>query len=296
MERIRVAYRRLASCDLCPHVCGVNRIKGERGICGAGFKPKIASANVHHGEEPPVSGVRGSGTIFLSGCSLKCIFCQNFPISHLNNGNEITTAELAERMLKLQKQGVHNINFVTPTHFLPQILAALYLAIPAGFNLPILWNCSGYERVDALALLDGIVSIYLPDMKYADDGAARSLSSAPDYSAANQAAIREMKRQVGDLVVADDGLAVSGLIIRHMVLPNGLSGTKKVMRWISDNLGAATHISLMSQYFPAYLAIGDGAIGKRISQAEYDEAVAMLEQAGFENGWVQDFDEEQGAA
>jgi putative pyruvate formate lyase activating enzyme len=293
LQRVRAAYRRLAACDLCPHVCGVNRIKGERGVCGVGLKPKIASANVHHGEEPPISGVRGSGTIFLSGCSLKCVFCQNFPISHLNNGNEITTAGLAAGMLKLQKQGVHNINFVTPTHFLPQILAALYLAIPSGFNLPILWNCSGYERVDALQLLDGIVSIYLPDMKYADDCAARVLSSAPDYRAANQAAVREMQRQVGNLVVGEHGLAVSGLIIRHLVLPNGLSGTKQVMGWISDNLGAATHISLMSQYFPAYQAVGEGALGKKISQTEYDEAIAALEGAGLENGWIQDFEEEQ---
>ncbi|NTW99544.1 MAG: 4Fe-4S cluster-binding domain-containing protein, partial [Geobacteraceae bacterium] len=150
LRRVREAYRRLAACDLCPHDCGVNRIKGERGVCGAGLKPKIASANVHKGEEPPISGTRGSGTVFLSGCSLKCVFCQNFPISQFGNGEEITTGDLAARMLKLQKQRVHNINFVTPTHYLPQILAALMLAIPQGFTLPIVWNTSGYEKVDAL--------------------------------------------------------------------------------------------------------------------------------------------------
>jgi putative pyruvate formate lyase activating enzyme len=164
LQRIREAYQRLAACDLCPHDCGVNRIKGLHGVCGAGLKVKIASANVHTGEEPPISGTRGSGTIFLSGCSLKCCFCQNFPISQLGNGEELTTGALATRMLRLQRQRVHNINFVTPTHFLPQILAALWLAIPQGFRLPIVWNSSGYEKVDALRLLDGVVDIYLPDM------------------------------------------------------------------------------------------------------------------------------------
>ena len=186
LARVKEAYARLKSCDLCPHECRVDRLAGATGVCRAGVKPRIASANVHHGEEPPISGSHGSGTIFLTGCSLQCSFCQNFPISQLGNGTDIATAELAARMLKLQGQGVHNINLVTPSHFLPQLLAALYLAIPHGFRLPIVWNSSGFEKVDALRLLDGIVAVYLPDMKYVDDQTAFRLSAAPGYCKINR--------------------------------------------------------------------------------------------------------------
>lgn len=295
LRRIREAYRRLAACDLCPHDCGVNRIKGERGICGAGLKPKIASANVHKGEEPPISGTRGSGTIFLSGCSLKCAFCQNFPISQFGNGEEITTRELAARMLKLQKQRVHNINFVTPTHYLPQILAALWLAIPQGFTLPVVWNTSGYEKVDALQLLDGVVSIYLPDMKYSDNAAAVEMSSAPGYCLINRAAVKEMLRQVGHLQVNEEGVATGGLIIRHLVLPGGRAGSLEALPWIAENLGRETHIALMSQYFPAHKASGISGMNRPVTHEEYDAAVGALEEAGLDNGWVQDLDEERGA-
>ncbi len=295
LNRIREAYRRLAACDLCPHDCGVNRVKGERGICGAGVLPKIASANLHRGEEPPISGSKGSGTVFLSGCSLKCVFCQNFPISQLGNGEEITTGELAARILKLQRQGAHNINFVTPTHYLPQILAALWLAIPHGFNLPIVWNSSGFEKVDALQLLDGIVSIYLPDMKYADDASATAISSVPNYCRINRAAVIEMLRQVGQLRVNDDGIATDGLIVRHLVLPEGKSGSLATLPWIAENLGVETHIALMSQYFPAHRAVEMAGLNRPVSQEEYDSAVEALEEAGLQNGWVQDLDEERGA-
>lgn len=295
LQRIREAYRRLTACDLCPHDCGVNRIKGERGICGAGLKPKIASANVHRGEEPPISGTKGSGTIFLSGCSLKCVFCQNFPISQFNNGEEITTRDLASRMLKLQRQGVHNINFVTPTHYLPQILAALWLAIPQGFKLPIIWNTSGYEKVDALQLLDGVVSIHLPDMKYSDDNQARLISGAPDYCSINRAAVKEMLRQVGHLRVNEEGIATSGLIIRHLVLPDGRAGSLETLPWIAKNLGQETHIALMSQYFPAHKASGMAGMNRSVNHEEYDAAVEALAEAGLDNGWVQDLDEERGA-
>ena len=295
LRRVREAYRRLASCDLCPHDCGVNRITGELGICGAGLKPKIASANVHKGEEPPISGTKGSGTIFLSGCSLKCVFCQNFPISQFGNGEVITTRELAARMLKLQKQRVHNINFVTPTHYLPQILAALWLAIPQGFTLPIIWNTSGYEKVDALQLLDGVVAIYLPDMKYCDDTQARLISGAPGYCSINRAAVTEMLRQVGHLRVNDEGIATGGLIIRHLVLPGGRAGSLETLPWISKNLGQETFIALMSQYFPAHKASGIEGMNRPVNHEEYDEAVAALSDAGLENGWVQDLDEERGA-
>lgn len=288
LQRVRESYRRLASCDLCPHDCGVNRIAGELGICGAGLKPKIASANVHHGEEPPISGSKGSGTIFLSGCSLKCVFCQNFPISQLSNGEEISTLELATRMLGLQRQKVHNINFVTPTHYLPQILAALWLAVPQGFDLPLVWNSSGYEKVDALQLLDGIVNIYLPDMKYHDDRFAVEISSAPAYRSINREAVTEMLRQVGHLCTDINGIAERGLIIRHLVLPEGRAGSVETLRWIAGNLGRETHIALMNQYFPAHVAHVVQGLNRKITDEEYDAAVEILEECGLENGWVQE--------
>ena len=288
LKRVRSAYQRLKHCDLCPHDCHVNRIKGETGVCGVGLLPKIASANVHTGEEPPISGTRGSGTIFLSGCSLKCRFCQNFPISQFGNGEELATGALAERMLRLQRQGVHNINFVTPTHFLPQILAALWLAIPQGFRLPIVWNSSGYEKVDALQLLDGVVAIYLPDMKYVDDATAQRLSSAPGYREINRIAVNEMLRQVGHLQMSEEGIATKGLIIRHLVLPEGLAGTRDTLRWIADNLGNETNISLMRQYFPAHQAMLTAGIERKITIDEYEVASEYLEEFDLENGWVQE--------
>jgi putative pyruvate formate lyase activating enzyme len=288
LQRVRQAYRRLKACDLCPHECGVDRIRGLRGICGAGLLPRIASANVHTGEEPPLSGSRGSGTVFLGGCTLKCLFCQNFPISQLGNGVEMTTRSLAERMLRLQRQGVHNINFVTPSHYLPQILAALWLAIPMGFRLPLVWNTSGFEKQDALQLLDGLVDIYLPDMKYADDETAVRISSAPNYRQVNRTALLEMLRQVGHLQLDQEGLAVKGLIIRHLVLPNGLAGTRESLGWIASHLGAETHISLMKQYFPAHRAPATPGLDRKIRDDEYDEAVGFLEEFDLENGWVQE--------
>ncbi|TWJ19172.1 4Fe-4S cluster-binding domain-containing protein [Geobacter argillaceus] len=293
LRRIRVAYDRLRSCDLCPHDCGVNRLKGERGLCGAGLLPKIASANVHRGEEPPISGTRGSGTIFFSGCSLSCRFCQNFPISQLGNGEEIATRELARRMLQLQQKRVHNINFVTPTHFQPQILAALWLAIPDGFSLPIVWNSSGYEKVELLTLLDGVANIYLPDMKYAVDEPAKAISGATGYPGINRRAVTEMLRQVGHLQLDDEGIAKKGLIIRHLVLPGDLAGSAATLHWIAANLGTETHVALMSQYFPAHSARETPGMDRHLTADEYDAAVEALEEAGLENGWVQELDTER---
>jgi len=294
LQRVKAAYGRLKSCDLCPHNCGVNRIKGERSICGAALKPRIASANLHRGEEPPISGTRGSGTIFLSGCSLKCRFCQNFPISQLGAGSELTTRELAGKMIALQKRRAHNINFVTPTHFLPQILAALWLAIPLGFRLPIVWNSSGYEKANVLPLLEGIVSIYLPDMKYADSDSAVAISSAPGYREINRAAVMEMFRQTGHLQLDEHGIAVRGIIIRHLVLPGGRAGTAETLKWIAENLGQEVHVALMSQYFPAHKAIKSKGLDRPLDHAEYEAATAALEEFGLENGWVQELDRERG--
>jgi len=295
LERIREGYRRLSACDLCPHHCGVNRIKGVQGVCRSGLQPRIASANLHRGEEPPISGSKGSGTIFFTGCTLSCVFCQNFPISQQNNGETVSTAELAMRMLNLQKRGAHNINLVTPTHWLPQILAALWLAIPQGFNLPIVWNTSGYETLDALQLLDGVVSVYLPDMKYSDDAQAVELSGAPGYREINRCAVKEMLRQVGHLQVDENGIATQGLIIRHLVLPRGRAGSVETLPWIAEHLGQETHIALMSQYFPAWQAVSREGINRGLTHDEYDVAVEALEDAGLENGWVQELDQERGA-
>ena len=294
-RRIKTAYTRLASCDLCPHDCGVNRLKGETGICRSGFKPRIASANLHRGEEPPISGTNGSGTIFFSGCSLNCRFCQNFPISQLGNGEDISCRELAVRMLKLQKLRAHNINLVTPTHFLPQILAALWLAVPQGFNLPLVWNSSGYEKLDALLLLEDIVSIYLPDMKYSAEDSSIEISSAPGYSAINRQAVLEMFRQSGHLQVDDNGIAQKGLIIRHLVLPEGKAGSSDTLRWIAENIGRESHIALMSQYFPAGEATHTAGINRPLNQEEYGAATTALAENGLENGWIQELEEERGA-
>ncbi|HEX2769260.1 MAG TPA: radical SAM protein [Geobacteraceae bacterium] len=288
LERVRQGYKRLKRCDLCPHLCGVNRLAGETGVCRAGARPRIASANVHWGEEPPISGTKGSGTIFLSGCSIHCRFCQNFPISQLGNGNNLTTVELASKYMKLQSLGVHNINFVTPTHYLPQILASLYLAMGKGLRLPIVWNSSGYERVDALHLLEGIVDIFLPDMKYAGDEEAVRFSSAPGYRDINRAAVLEMLRQVGHLQTDEGGVAMRGLIIRHLVLPCGGAGSVDTMAWIGEYLGRETHVSLMKQFFPAHEAPSVPGITRKLTYGEYEEAVAALEEAGLENGWVQE--------
>jgi putative pyruvate formate lyase activating enzyme len=288
LERVRKAYKRLLRCDLCPHDCRVNRLRGETGFCRAGVKPKIASVSVHRGEEPPISGTRGSGTIFFSHCTLNCLFCQNFPISQMGNGEETGISVLAARMLKLQRQGVHNINLVTPGHYLPQILASLWLAVPQGLKLPLVWNSSGYEKADVLSLLDGLVDIYLPDMKYSSEGPALELSSSPGYRDINRAAVLEMFRQTGHLYLDEDGVAVRGLIIRHLVLPEGKAGSRETLDWIAENLGHESHIALMNQYFPAHKAAGIAGINRKITDSEYAEAVEELERAGLENGWVQE--------
>ncbi|MBN1780513.1 radical SAM protein [bacterium] len=287
-SRLPDAYRLLRACGVCPRACGVNRILNEKGFCGGGLLPRIASDNLHFGEEPPVSGFRGSGTIFLTGCTMHCAFCQNYPISQLGNGKTLTIRELANRMLRLQKSGAHNINFVTPTHFVPQIMAALYLACRAGFTLPVLYNSSGYESVEVLKLLDGIVDIYLPDMKYQDPVIAEKYSRIRNYPDINKAAVKEMLRQTGHLEIDEKGIAVRGLIIRHLILPNGSAGTREILKWIRDHLGSETHISLMRQYFPAHQAVNMPEMNTRISDDSYREAVRYMEELGLENGWIQE--------
>ncbi len=287
-ERIDKARSILTACCLCPRRCGADRLSGEKGFCGAGDKAKVGSYNAHHGEEPPLSGSRGSGTIFFSHCNLRCVFCQNYPISHLENGDEGEADELANMMIRLQKRGCHNINFVTPTHMLPFIIEALPIAVKLGLRLPLVYNCGGYESLPALKLLDGIVDVYMPDMKYNSSDSARLISDAPDYPQRNRAAVKEMHRQVGDLVLDDDGIAVQGLLIRHLVLPKRHAGSPGVLEFIADKISPHTAISLMSQYFPAYKALDYPGLNRRPSRAEYGEAVEALEKLGMSNGWVQD--------
>ena len=287
-RRIEKAYKLLSPCQVCPRNCGVNRLKGEQGICRSGEEVIVSSYNAHFGEEPPLVGNFGSGTIFFTNCNLKCVYCQNYPISQLGNGNKVTLQELAKIMLTLQKRKCHNINLVTPTHFVPQILKSLKLAIKMGLRIPIVYNSSGYESVRTLKLLDGIVDIYLPDARYADDKIAQKYSSAPNYFEIMKKALKEMYRQVGDLVTDKIGIACSGLIVRHLVLPEGLSGTKKIMHFIAREISPHTYISLMAQYFPAYQAGQFPPLSRRINREEYREALQAFKEEGLGNGWFQE--------
>lgn len=287
--RIENAYKLLSNCEVCPRKCGVNRLEGEKGFCRSSEEVIVSSYNAHFGEEPPLSGNFGSGTIFFTNCNLKCVYCQNYPISQLGNGNKVSLSELAKIMLALQKRKCHNINLVTPTHFAPQILKSIKLAIKMGLNIPIVYNTSGYESVGALKLLDGIVDIYLPDARYADNEVARKYSSAPpNYFETVKEALKEMHRQVGDLAVSKNGIARSGLIVRHLVLPEGLSSTKKIMHFIAREISPYTYISLMAQYFPAYQAEQFPHLSRRINRGEYRKALAAFKEEGLENGWFQE--------
>jgi putative pyruvate formate lyase activating enzyme len=290
-QRIEEAYKLLESCRVCPRECGVNRLEDDHlGFCRSGLHPVVSSVSPHHGEEPPLSGTKGSGTIFFTNCNLRCVYCQNYPISQMGNGVARTPGELACQMLWLQEQGCHNLNLVTPTHFVPQILKALGIARERGFDLPIVYNTSGYESLETLRLLDGIVDIYLPDMRYNDNAVALRYSVAPHYVEVNRAAIHEMYRQVGNLVIDEAGIAKRGLIIRHLVLPGGLSGTEEIMKFLAEEISKDVYVSLMSQYFPAYKTGEFPEINRRINEQEYDEAYESKMRYGLKNGWVQEFE------
>ncbi|PIQ90973.1 MAG: radical SAM protein [Candidatus Omnitrophica bacterium CG11_big_fil_rev_8_21_14_0_20_41_12] len=281
-------FSSLESCQICPRRCKVNRLDGKVGFCKTTKLPKIYSFMPHHGEEPPISGAKGSGTIFFSHCNMNCIYCQNYEFSQLGAGKEYTLEQLAQIMLKLQEEGCHNINLVTPTHVLPQILKSLELAIPQGLKIPLVYNTSGYESSEVIKLLDGIVDIYLADSRYGDNQIAKELSLASDYVEANQQALKEMHRQVGVAKFSDDGLIQRGLIIRHLVLPNGCSSTDKVMKFIAHQLSEDTYLSLMSQYLPYHKASTNSKINRRLKAVEYEEAKQILEKYHLLNGWIQE--------
>ncbi len=286
-DRIEKAHVLLEECAVCPRECRVNRLKGEAGFCGIGKDPKVASFNLHTGEEPPISGSKGSGTIFVSGCNLRCKYCQNFPISQLRNGEEITTQKLAGMMLHLQSKGSHNINFVTPSHVVPQILEALSFAWEKGLDLPLVYNTSGYDAIGSLQLLEGIIDVYLPDMRYSDNRIAKKLSSVEDYVEVNRKAIKEMYRQVGNLQTDQEGIAKKGLIIRHLILPDNLAGSDATFRFIRDEISDKMRVSLMGQYFPSFRAGECVSIDRKITPEEYESVLESFLDSGLSRGWTQ---------
>jgi putative pyruvate formate lyase activating enzyme len=272
----------LLSCRVCPRHCGVNRMSGERGFCLSGAQAVVCSAAPHFGEERPLVGNGGSGTIFFTSCNLKCVFCQNYEISHLMEGREVSTSELGEIMIALQKMGTLNINFVTPTHFIPQIIAAVEWAAENGLHVPLVYNTGGYDSVESLQILDGIIDIYMPDMKFMDSDVCRDLMSAPDYPDVVKAAVREMHRQTGDLEIGPDGAATRGLLVRHLVMPEGSAGTREVMRFLAREISPHTYVNIMDQYRPCGRALEFKGIGRSVTKAEYLEAVQIASEEGIE--------------
>jgi putative pyruvate formate lyase activating enzyme len=280
-KRIEILNQALSSCQLCPRRCKVNRLKDEKGICKTGRLACVSSFGPHFGEEAPLVGTNGSGTIFFTHCNLGCIFCQNYDISHLGEGYPVEDEELAEIMLKLKRMGCHNINFVTPTHVVAQILRALPIAIEKGLDLPLVYNTGGYDLVSTLKFLDGVFDIYMPDFKYSDPEGAKKLSDAPDYPEVAKSALREMHRQTGDLITDEKGIARRGLIIRHLVLPKNLAGTEEVMKFIASELSENSYVNLMDQYHPAYGAKDFPVLDRRITSQEYNDALNMAKKYGL---------------
>jgi putative pyruvate formate lyase activating enzyme len=275
----------LKSCTLCPRRCKVNRLKDERGYCGVGRELEIASFTPHFGEEDVLVGRGGSGTIFLNSCNLSCIFCQNYDISQLRHGRVISTDDFVQCILLLQKSGCHNINFVTPTHFMPQILEAIFIAQDKGLHLPLVYNCGGYECIESLQLLEGVIDIYMPDVKYADEEAARCFSNAPHYYRIIKDVLKEMHRQVGDLILDENGLAVKGLLIRHLVLPNNVADSESLFQFIAREISVNSYINIMDQYRPYFKSADYPELSRPTTQAEYLSAIEISRSFGLHRGF-----------
>lgn len=271
----------LEHCELCPRRCRADRLHGELGKCRTGRQAILSSYAPHFGEEPPLVGSHGSGAIFFAYCNLRCIYCQNYTISQQGEGIPAGAAQIAQAMLSLQAIGCHNINLVTPTHVVPQILEALLLAAARGLELPLVYNCGGYESLETLALLDGVIDIYMPDMKYSSESLAREYSGVPDYPAVNRSAVKEMHRQVGDLRVDDDGVATRGLLVRHLVLPHGLAGTDGVARFLAEEVSPGTYLNVMPQYRPAYLAGNAPLLSRTLAGDEFQQAIGAAARCGL---------------
>ncbi len=287
---------RLASCDICPRECHVNRLEDKRGFCHSGYLPIVSAVCAHHGEEPAISGIKGSGTIFFGNCNMRCVYCQNYQISQdwrRQKSKEMDFPKLAQQMLYLQDElGCHNINFVSPSHFVPQLVRAVLEAVPLGLKVPLVYNSSGYDSVASLKELDGIISVYLPDLRYASDRWARKFSHARNYVAHARAAIKEMYRQVGELAVDESGVAQRGLIVRHLSLPSRIAGSEESLLWLAREISPTVTVSIMSQYYPSHKAKDKRLLSRTISEAEYEKVLRLLDEVGLENGWVQ----EMGAA
>ncbi len=280
-ERVNTLLGLLESCRLCPRECGVNRLKNETGFCRTGRNAKMASYNAHFGEEAPLVGRHGSGTLFLSSCNLLCSFCQNDDISHLNEGVTVNPEQMAAMMIELAKRGCHNINFVTPTHVIPQIAEALPIAIQQGLRVPLVYNSGGYESTETLACLDGIFDIYMPDFKFWEARWSERFCNASDYRVVASAAIKEMHRQVGNLIIDDAGIAIRGLLIRHLVMPENVSGTDHVLRFIAQEISKNTYVNVMDQYRPCGTGHEDDVINRRLTRDEFRQAIQQAKKAGL---------------
>lgn len=284
-KKIQKARELGSPCLLCPRHCRALRFQPSEpptvGVCKTADRAIVSSVGPHFGEEPPLVGTGGSGTIFFAHCNLRCIFCQNYDIAHLGEGHEVSDEELSRMMLRVQAMGCHNVNLVSPTHVVPNILAAAKMAANKGLNVPMVYNTGGYDSLETIRLLDGVVDIYMPDMKYGEPAPAKEFSLAPDYPAVNFAAVKEMHRQVGDLMLDREGVAVRGLLVRHLVLPGGLAGTEKVMQFIAENMSKDTYVNIMAQYLPHYQAVGHPVLGRRITTKEYREALDIARRAGL---------------
>jgi putative pyruvate formate lyase activating enzyme len=283
-ERIQILYNILENCQLCPRKCGVNRLKGEKGYCKSTAEIKVSSIFPHFGEEPELVGKYGSGTIFLTNCNLGCLYCQNYDISHFGEGEIMSVEELAKGQIYLQKMGCHNINFVTPTHFIPQIVESVFLAAQMGLNLPLVYNCGGYENVEVIKLLEGIFDIYMPDIKYSSSEDSKKYSNAQDYFERAKESVLEMYRQTGDLKVVN-GIAIRGLIIRHLVLPNDVAGSKEVLRFIAEEISKDSYVNIMDQYRPLYRAFEFDEINRPITNSEYYEVIKIAKDFGLHRGF-----------
>jgi putative pyruvate formate lyase activating enzyme len=283
----------LASCTICPHECGNNRLKDELARCYSGLLPVVSAYTSHFGEEPGLVGTGGVGNIFFGNCNLRCVYCQNYLISQNyreERKNEVSIERLAEMMLELQERGCHEIGFVSPTHFVPQIVAAVCIAADRGLTLPLIYNTNAYDALEVLRLLDGVIDIYLPDLKYADDEMGYRYSKVKEYARHARAALVEMHRQVGSELRIENGLVRRGLIIRHLVLPNDIAGSRESLGWISDTLGKETTLSVMAQYFPTHRALTTPLLDRKIRESEYEKVLTLLDRFGMESGWTQEFE------
>lgn len=283
----------LKSCNICPHRCKVNRLDGKIGRCKCDDKVKIALASIHHYEEPCISGKNGSGTVFFSNCNLNCIYCQNYEISQQGKGKIISIEHLAEIFLNQQKKNVNNINLVTPTMYVPQIIEAIKIARNNGLNIPIIYNSNGYENVETIKMLEGYIDIYLPDLKYYSNKISKKYSNIDNYFEIAINAIKEMQKQVGNPVFDNNGIIKKGVIIRHLILPNHLLNTKNILKYIKENFNEDTYISLMAQYFPTYKAKEDKFINRKLTKKEYKEIESYLYSLDIKNGYIQDLGEHE---